>query len=333
MTAPFSLSVLIDTYQQQRFVARAVESALAQTLPATEVVVIDDGSTDNTDQELAQFGSRVRVIAQRNGGQAAALNAGLAALTGSWVAFLDGDDSWEPRHLERVAAAVQGDSDCDAVFAPLLRVDAFDVAIAPEPPDATLMQLRSALADPAAARQGRLAWLPPTSGIACRLECLRGAGPIPVEYRIAADGWIQVVLALRAREILLLRDRTVRLRVHGENRWTGRAEFDIGLLEARRDLYGRLATAAASLAAADGTDAAGLVRALRAQAQEFAVWERIVRGERAEAFRLARQWSPSPAVASSFHRAFRRAHLLLATLIPTPLYLGLRGAWRPRQRP
>ncbi len=327
MTAPSEISVLIDTYQQGRFVARAVESVLAQTHPPAEIVVVDDGSTDETPRVLGQFGNRIRVITQANQGQAGALNTGLAAARGPWVAFLDGDDTWTPRHLELVAAASHADRDCDAVLAPLDRIDAADAPLAPEPADAALWAVRADLGDSARVRAGGVPWLPPTSGIACRLELLRSVGPIPADYRIAADGWIQVALQLRARRMVLLSERTVRLRVHADNRWTDRDELDPTLLGQRRALYERLAAAARTLApAASGGE--GLARALEAQATEFAIWELIVRGERTAARTLAARWSPSAAVTSPLHRGFRRAHVLMATMIPTRLYLGLRGAWR-----
>ena len=327
MSASPAISVLIDTYQQGRFVARAVRSVLAQTHTPQEIVVVDDGSTDDTAEVLTEFGDRVRVIKQANQGQAGALNAGIATLQGNWVAFLDGDDTWGPRHLVLVVAAAAG-PECDAVLAPLERVDADDLTIGVEPPARSIVAISQTLQNPSMVLDGMLPWLAPTSGIACRVELLRAMGPIPAEYRIAADGWIQVALQVAARRMALLPERTVRLRVHGANRWTGRDELDTALLSQRRALYEKLAAAARGLAAAHGRDAAGLSHALEAQAAEFAIWERIVAGERGAALALAWRWSPSTTVVSPLHRGFRRAHLVLATLSPTPVYLGLRNAWR-----
>ena len=345
MSAPRAISVLIDTYQQGRFVARAVESVLMQTHPAHEIVVVDDGSTDDTASELARFGDRIRVLRQSNQGQAGALNEGLAALTGPWVAFLDGDDAWETQHLELIAAATERDAECDAVFAPMRRIDDQDRLLSLDPPDAVLAETRQTLTDPAAARAGLMLWFPPTSGLACRRDLLLDAGPIPLDYRISADGWVQVVLAVRARRIALIGERSVRLRVHLDNRWTGRDELDSQLLTRRRDLYERLAAAVGPLARAhhgygahdvdrvNRVNADGLATSLASQAAEFAIWELFVQGHRGAALALALRWTASPALPSTWHRAFRRVQLVLATLVPARWYLALRRAWRLRIRP
>ena len=97
------ISVIIPTYNYGRFVARAVASALAQTLPPHEVIVVDDGSTDETAEVVGRFGDRVRLIRQTNAGVAAARNHGVRLSSGDFVAFLDADDEWLPAKLERQA--------------------------------------------------------------------------------------------------------------------------------------------------------------------------------------------------------------------------------------
>ena len=93
------ISVLITTYNRAALVGEAVESVLAQTRPADEIIVIDDGSTDDTAARLAAFGDRIRVVAKANGGVSSARNAGLAAASGDWITFLDDDDVWVPERL------------------------------------------------------------------------------------------------------------------------------------------------------------------------------------------------------------------------------------------
>lgn len=95
------ISVIIPVFNGASEVSRAIESALAQTYGRVEVIVVNDGSTDQTREVLDQFGDRIRAIHQSNGGLAAARNAGILAATGEWVAFLDHDDSWQPEKLIR----------------------------------------------------------------------------------------------------------------------------------------------------------------------------------------------------------------------------------------
>jgi len=99
MTEP-TVSVVIPTYNYARYVGDAIDSALAQTVPPLEVVVVDDGSTDDTLAVLAAYGHRIRVVCQANQGLSAARNTGIRAACGEWVAFLDSDDAFHPRKLE-----------------------------------------------------------------------------------------------------------------------------------------------------------------------------------------------------------------------------------------
>jgi glycosyltransferase involved in cell wall biosynthesis len=99
MTAPF-VSVVIPTYNYGRFVTAAVDSVLAQTFPAGEIIVVDDGSTDDTAERLRPYGDRIRYIRQENQGLPAARNTGIRAARGELIALLDSDDLWHPRKLE-----------------------------------------------------------------------------------------------------------------------------------------------------------------------------------------------------------------------------------------
>jgi glycosyltransferase involved in cell wall biosynthesis len=94
------VSVIIPTYNSGHLVVEAVASALAQSLAPAEVIVVDDGSTDDTRQRLAPFGPPLRYIHQVNQGVAAARNTGLHEATGELIAFLDADDVWHPLKLE-----------------------------------------------------------------------------------------------------------------------------------------------------------------------------------------------------------------------------------------
>jgi glycosyltransferase involved in cell wall biosynthesis len=93
------VSVIIPTFNRAGCIARAIDSVLAQTYRDREIIVVDDGSTDNTMQVLENYAERIRCIRQDNAGVSAARNAGLRAAQGEWVAFLDSDDTWLPSKL------------------------------------------------------------------------------------------------------------------------------------------------------------------------------------------------------------------------------------------
>lgn len=99
-----SISVIIPAYNAEKYLAEAIESALHQTRPAKEIVVVDDGSSDRTREVVQSFGEKVRIIQhEANQGVGAARNTGVAASDGDYVAFLDADDKWLPEHLENLA--------------------------------------------------------------------------------------------------------------------------------------------------------------------------------------------------------------------------------------
>lgn len=94
-------SAIIPTYNRASFVCRAVESILAQTFTDFELIVVDDGSTDATEQILEPYKDRIIYIRQNNSGVSAARNRGIDAATGEWLAFLDSDDEWHTDYLAR----------------------------------------------------------------------------------------------------------------------------------------------------------------------------------------------------------------------------------------
>ena len=100
------VSVVIPTYNSGPLVVEAVNSVLAQTRPADEIIVVDDGSTDDTAERLAAFGAAVRYVRKDNGGVSTARNRGVAEASGDWIAFLDADDVWHPHKLEVQCAAL-----------------------------------------------------------------------------------------------------------------------------------------------------------------------------------------------------------------------------------
>lgn len=106
MFAPL-VSVIIPTYNRQAIIGDAVRSALAQTYPRLEIIVVDDGSNDGTDEVLRGFGDAIRVVHQKNAGPSAARNRGVACARGEIIAFLDSDDAWLPSKVASQVALLE----------------------------------------------------------------------------------------------------------------------------------------------------------------------------------------------------------------------------------
>jgi glycosyltransferase involved in cell wall biosynthesis len=113
---PPLVSVIVPAYNCGRFVAEAVESALYQDYPAKEVIVVNDGSTDDTLIRLTRFGSAIRVISQKNAGPPAARNTGLREAQGSYIALLDADDVWLPGKLSAQVNYLENHAEVGTVY-------------------------------------------------------------------------------------------------------------------------------------------------------------------------------------------------------------------------
>lgn len=120
MLSPVTISVLIPTYNRADLLKSAIQSVLDQTLPCTEIIVVDDGSTDHTTEVVtrAQVTSPIPIVlvSQKNQGMATALNTAISRAHGEWIGFLDSDDLWLPEKLCRQYNAIERFPECRLCF-------------------------------------------------------------------------------------------------------------------------------------------------------------------------------------------------------------------------
>lgn len=184
-------SIIINNYNYAQYVAAAVESALAQTIPV-EVVVVDDGSTDQSPAILRGYGNQIQLIEQSQRGQAAAMNAGMAASTGDVVFFLDSDDLMDPKKVESLLGVLEETSKADWVRHNLRAVLEPDGTVIAE----QYYPLRVD-SDPwlEVAAQGNAAGT--TSALGFRRSLLEKIGPIPIgTYTRHADSFLKTAASL-----------------------------------------------------------------------------------------------------------------------------------------
>jgi glycosyltransferase involved in cell wall biosynthesis len=110
------ISVVIPAYNSEKCIRETLESVLNQTLSPHEIIIVDDGSKDDTATLIKSFGDRVRYIRQDNQGIAAARNTGIQSATGDWIAFLDHDDLWLPTKLEKQSKVATENPDLICVY-------------------------------------------------------------------------------------------------------------------------------------------------------------------------------------------------------------------------
>ena len=111
------ISVIIPTYNSQKYISSAVNSVLSQTYKAFELIIVDDGSTDNTGEIVASFDDRrIRYIRQNNSGVAVARNTGIKSSKGEYIAFLDADDIWERDKLAVQIDEISSDDNICMVY-------------------------------------------------------------------------------------------------------------------------------------------------------------------------------------------------------------------------
>jgi glycosyltransferase involved in cell wall biosynthesis len=226
---PVSCSIIINNCNYAAYVGAAIDSALNQTYPHVEVIVVDDGSSDESRAVIAGFGDRVRSVFKANGGQASAINAGWEMSSGDIAIFLDADDMLFEETVERVVAAWR--PDVAAVHYPLrwVHADGSPINGMVWPP----MALRSGDMIPILQRFG-LYVAPATSGNAFGRAVLQKIMPIPEDiYRAETDGYLIPMAALRG-PVAALRDPGGVYRIHGTNQ--SRIDLDRLVTKIRRQI-------------------------------------------------------------------------------------------------
>jgi glycosyltransferase involved in cell wall biosynthesis len=209
--SPF-FTVLIDTYNYGQYIEDAVESALRQDFPEEEreILVVDDGSTDDTEERLKKFGEKIGYFRKPNGGQASAFNYGFQKASGEVIALLDADDVWMPGKLKRVYEAFQQDSKVGMVYHRVrmwdgirdLGEDSYFAEVSGWIPG----NLKALLSYP----------MTGTSSLAFRRKVMEKLLPVPEELRTQADAYL-TALAIFASPVLAIPEFLGKYRLHSAN--------------------------------------------------------------------------------------------------------------------
>jgi glycosyltransferase involved in cell wall biosynthesis len=233
------VSVVIDTYNHEAFIREAVTSVLQQEyrLGPVEVLVIDDGSRDDTTKQLSVFADRLRIVQKENGGQASALNLGVSLAKGDIIAFLDGDDWWHPRKLQAVVGFLLRNPAVGMVGHGIVEVGADGSSQrALRPGELIRFDLNS---ESGPATFNRVTCFLGTSRLTCRRTVLDQLLPIPEALVIEADEYL-FTLGGAIAEVAVLDEPLCYYRLHGQNLYQF-GDYDPARLKRKHSVVAKLA--------------------------------------------------------------------------------------------
>ena len=237
MKAPY-FTVLIDAYNYGQYIEEAVSSALAQDFPPEqrEILVVDDGSTDDTAARLRKFGNAIRVLRKPNGGQASAFNYGFEQARGEVIALLDADDVWLVEKLGRLYEAFERNPHAGMTYHRMhwwdssneMTEDRYFIPVSGRVPESRQALLRYPMAS--------------TSCLAFRRAALDQLLPVPEALRSQADAFLTALIIFVA-PVIAVTEYLGKYRLHGANLFQTGAEK-----ASRARIENRIAMRAALLA-------------------------------------------------------------------------------------
>jgi glycosyltransferase involved in cell wall biosynthesis len=221
MKNPF-ISVIINNYNYEKFLSKAIDSVLDQTYSRYEVIVVDDGSTDQSHLIIKLYKDYVKAVIKENGGQASALNEGFRVSTGEIIIFLDSDDYLFPNAIEQVVAAWK--LNISKVQYRLQVINSEGESIGVHPPVERNMKSGDVIPD--ILRTGNYATSLTSGNAFCR-NVLDKIMPIPEEkFRLAADGYLVFSVPFYG-EIVSIEEPLGAYRIHGNNLWAQNGNVDV----------------------------------------------------------------------------------------------------------
>ena len=213
------VSIIIDNYNYGRFLKAAIDSALNQTYQPVEVIVVDDGSTDDSPHIIEQYGQRITAIIKENEGQASAFNEGFRVCTGEVIVFLDSDDMLLPTALEQAVAGFDS-AQVAKVHWPLWRINGEGQRINGIEPTHSLAEgnLRDQLVQQGPAYFCGTLYGSPTSGNAWSRRFLEQVFPLPeAHFKTGGGDFYMFVIAPVYGQVRRLTEPQGYYRVHGNN--------------------------------------------------------------------------------------------------------------------
>lgn len=218
------VSIIINNYNYGRFLTEAIDSALQQNYSPIEVIVVDDGSIDNSSKIISNYGNRIVSIFQNNQGQVSAINTGFAASKGDIICFLDADDIFFKHKVTKIVPIFNSDSDIGWCFHSLRLVDLDTKTTFGKTrmfPNPNLVKVAKKYDLRQEIKRGKLSiYLPSTSGLCFKRSVLEQILPMPVTFiKTSGEYYLRPVAVLLSPGFILT-EALCAQRIHGENAGT-----------------------------------------------------------------------------------------------------------------
>lgn len=212
------VSIIISNYNYGHFLGEAIDSSLKQTYPCIEVIVVDDGSTDDSRQIIGSYKEQIIPVLKDNGGQSSAFNAGFAASRGDIICMLDSDDTFLPEKITEIVNVFSQHQDIGWCFHRLKFVEAKTGAFIKlsRESGSRICDFREHI------KQGKLPFqAPATSGLCFKRSLLQLILPMPEVITITSDNYLKAT-AVALSKGYFLDEQLAFLRLHDNNRYTDR---------------------------------------------------------------------------------------------------------------
>lgn len=217
-------SIIINNYNYGKFLNEAIDSALNQTYLHTEVVVVDDGSTDNSRDIIKSYGDKIVPVLKPNGGQASAFNAGFAASRGDIICFLDSDDMFMPEKVAEIVNVFSSHQDLGWCYHPVQLIDNNTGTITKSSYkwSSSEYDLRALIAR--GKLRGKLPCYPATSGLCFTRSLLQQILPMPEATDISlSDNYIKFTAIALNKGFALAKELALQ-RIHSDNAFSLRKD-------------------------------------------------------------------------------------------------------------
>lgn len=215
------VSIIISSYNYDRFLSEAIDSALQQTYPHREVIVVDDGSSDDSRKIIARYGKQIIPVLKANGGQSSALNAGFAVSRGEIICLLDADDTFLPSKVAEVVNFFEKYEDIGWCFHLLQMIgtndkNCFNIR---HYNSSAIWDFRDKIS-----KGEKLPFIPcATSGLSFRRGLLQQIFPIPESITITSDNYLKYTCLALSRGFFYSRELAIQ-KVHANNAYTLRLD-------------------------------------------------------------------------------------------------------------